>query len=178
MSQKVRLLLQSGDIGLLIARDINGFGSDISPNGCDPSCCCPKQCTLPYTCPWGCQPVYLTLFKGLNHSICSGCPQDDGDMVCKLGRTTGHERNLVLIVTGYPIDLHTHNNISYWPPFIIERLVNSYTPLRKSVRGPIWSPRATTHSGVIMLTFAPVSKRTGIHFPLIIVYPTLSLPNQ
>ena len=34
------------------------------------------------------------------------------------------------------------------------------------------------HSGVIMLTFAPVSKRTSIHFPLIMAYPMLSLPNQ
>ena len=46
------------------------------------------------------------------------------------------------------------------------------------MRGPIWRPRATTHSGVIMLTFAPISKRTSIHFPLIMAYPTLSLPNQ
>ena len=90
----------------------------------------------------------------------------------------GHKHNLVLIVAGYPIDLHTHDNISYQPPFIIERLVNSYTPSCKSVRGPIWSPRATMHSRVIMLTFATISKRTGIHFPSIVVYPTLSLPNQ
>ena len=73
----------------------------------------------------------------------------------ELSGAMGHEHDLVLIIAGYPINLHTHDNISYWPPFIIERLVNSYTPSRKSVRGPIWSPRATTHSGVIMLTFMP-----------------------
>ena len=69
----------------------------------------------------------LLLFKGHNSPIRSGGPQYNGDMVCKLCRTVGHERNLILIVAGYPVDLHTHDNISYWPPFIIERLVNSHT---------------------------------------------------
>ena len=39
--------------GLLIAHDIDGFHSDVSPNHCDMSCCYSKQCILPHTGPWG-----------------------------------------------------------------------------------------------------------------------------
>ena len=90
----------------------------------------------------------------------------------------GPRVQLDLCVARYPIDLHTHDDVSYWPPFVIEGWSMVIPPSCKSVRGPILETKSTMHSGVIMLTFAPVSKRTGIHFPSIIAYPTLSLPNQ
>ena len=71
---------------------------------------------------------YLTFLKGSNHSIHAGCPQYDGDMVHELSRTAGYECDLILVIARYPIDLYPHDNIPYQPPFIIERLVNSYTP--------------------------------------------------
>ena len=51
-------------------------------------------------------------------------------------------------------------------------------PSLRSVRGPIFNPRTVTHSGVIMLTFAPVSKSTNMQPPSIVAYPALSLPSQ
>ena len=59
-------------------------------------------------------------------------PQYNGNVMCKLGGTAGHERNLILIVARYPIDLHTHDHISYWPSLIIEGLVDGYTPFMQN----------------------------------------------
>ena len=48
--------------------------------------------------------------------------------MCKLSRATGHECDLILVVAGYPVDLHTHDDVSYRPSLVVEGLVDGYSP--------------------------------------------------
>ena len=65
-----------------------------------------------------------------------GVPSINGEMMCELAETVGQECNLVFIVARYPINLHTHDDVSYQPPLIIEGLVNGYTPFTQICERP------------------------------------------
>ena len=59
-----------------------------------------------------------------------------GTWCANLAELQAMSDNLIFIVARYPIDLHTHDDISYQPPFIIEGLVDGYTPFMQICERP------------------------------------------